>query len=156
MVVILTPRVAYFQVKPYIPYDIIPFNEPVPMLGWAQKDRTVTELRCPSWIYEADIPFREVLFSPAAEVAMEAAFGTRQKQAGKKSFFATRNLTEVKCLIKQVQNLLMKCNFLCLRIIFCDHTCDIRFCSKILGAEIREDKKMIMPLTPCTTVLLIT
>ena len=127
--------------KPYIPYDIIPFNEPIPMLGWAQKDGDVAELSCPPWIYEADIPFREVMFSPAAEVAMEAAFATREKKAAKKSYFATRNLPEVKSLIRQVCSSIILC--IVGVTLFCD-CCVLRFYSKISVAAIHGVKMTLI------------
>jgi hypothetical protein len=52
------------DVKPYIPYDIIASNLPLPMQsGMDSEDQY---LRVPEWVYEADIPLRSVRFEAAA------------------------------------------------------------------------------------------
>lgn len=89
--------------KPYIPYDIIPFKKPIPMLSWARAGGLeAIELKCPSWVDEADIPFREIIFSSSAEVAIENALVTRKKSGRKNAYYATSTQSEVKSLIKQV------------------------------------------------------
>jgi tRNA-Thr(GGU) m(6)t(6)A37 methyltransferase TsaA len=66
------------DVKPYIPYDIIPSTIDLPMLKWAEDasqnskaestspgrtcDSVVRSLSVPGWIFEADIPLRRVKF----------------------------------------------------------------------------------------------
>jgi tRNA-Thr(GGU) m(6)t(6)A37 methyltransferase TsaA len=67
------------DIKPYIPYDIIPSNIELPMLKWAQDvnpmadsapqlysvdngNRAPKTLKVPNWIFEADVPLRRVLF----------------------------------------------------------------------------------------------
>jgi hypothetical protein len=90
-------------VKPYIPYDILRFNEDIPMLKWAHADAdAAVTLKCPSWIYEADIPFRTVTFSENCEAAIEEAIAARRKKKGKGSYAAAGNLEEAKLLISQV------------------------------------------------------
>lgn len=46
------------DVKPYIPYDIIPSTLQLPMMALAHKH--IGSLRVPSWIHESDIALREV------------------------------------------------------------------------------------------------
>ena len=83
------------------------------MLNWAHatagedggeksESQSVVALKCPSWIYEADIPFRKVTFSENCEAAIENAIASRRKKKGPKSYVAANNLTETKLLISQV------------------------------------------------------
>lgn len=61
------------DVKPYIPYDLVPSNIALPMAtdaSGAPLLRGARELSVPSWIYESDILLRDVLFSPEAEAQL--------------------------------------------------------------------------------------
>jgi tRNA-Thr(GGU) m(6)t(6)A37 methyltransferase TsaA len=46
------------DIKPYIPYDIIPFSNPLPMLTFSNDN--IQELKVPSWIHDSDIILRPV------------------------------------------------------------------------------------------------
>lgn len=93
----------FFSVKPYIPYDIIPFDKPIPMLSWARAGESATQLKCPSWVYEADIPFRKVVFPQEAENAILFALDVRARSGRSKSaYYASSCAEELKCLIEQV------------------------------------------------------
>lgn len=55
------------DVKPYIPYDLVPFEESLPMALMADGTRLQQRpLTVPSWIVDADIPMRNVNLTPAA------------------------------------------------------------------------------------------
>ena len=105
-----------YAVKPYIPYDIIPFDKPLPMLEWARQLQcaggdisTVSTdgmmLSCPSWINEADIPFRPVEFTAEAEQALGDAIILRSlmKKKSKIDFIAADSVDSAKILIQQVR-----------------------------------------------------
>lgn len=76
--------ICLFAVKPYIPYDIVPSNLPLPMM-YGEGEGTSTEghaatannsngvryLSVPSWIYEADVPLRKVIFSEQSVSALK-------------------------------------------------------------------------------------
>jgi hypothetical protein len=151
-------------VKPYIPYDLVPFSGDLPMLQWSLRvqqlmhsrhsrisdgDRSGngvsnyscsssastsggSELRCPAWIQEADIPLREVVFQLPITAAtsvdnvdltlkvLEAALEERSRlhrgsnKSGSKSatnrphysegpYFATNDATQLLNLIVEVR-----------------------------------------------------
>ena len=93
----------FLIVKPYIPYDIIPFDKPLPMLSWAHYGKPAATLKCPSWVSEADIVFRPVEFSTDADAAIEIAFLSRADSSSNKGcYYATDCSSDVKVLIIQV------------------------------------------------------
>ena len=57
------------DVKPYIPYDIIPSSIKLPMIE--SKSNQSTELKVPAWIFEQDIPLRKIIFDPHAFKSLE-------------------------------------------------------------------------------------
>jgi hypothetical protein len=61
-------------------------------------------LSCPSWINEADIPFRPVEFTPEAERALSEAIDLRKLMAKKYKidFIAADSVENAKILIQQV------------------------------------------------------
>lgn len=64
------------DVKPYIPYDIVPHDRErrIEMAALALDEvgrpLQATQLRVPVWIYEADVPLRPVQFSEGARQAL--------------------------------------------------------------------------------------
>ena len=56
---------SLFIVKPYIPYDIIPSSYNISMAPVDDNNQPIplTSLLVPSWIYESDIPLRQVNFT---------------------------------------------------------------------------------------------
>lgn len=98
-------NVFLYSVKPYIPYDLLSFDKSIPMLSWAHSDgnRSSIELNCPNWIYEADIPFRRIVFSSSSsDETIEKALELRRHNLGPNYFCAANNVTETKKLIEQV------------------------------------------------------
>ena len=58
------------DVKPYIPYDIVPHDKVIEMAAVDEctgLPLQVASLSVPSWIYEADVPLRRVDFSSCAQ-----------------------------------------------------------------------------------------
>ena len=58
------------DIKPYIPYDVVPCSIALPMAVDASGNPLQSNLRqlsVPAWIYEADVTMRDVRFSPLAE-----------------------------------------------------------------------------------------
>ena len=61
------------DVKPYVPYDIVPHDKVIEM---AVVDECTglplrpASLKVPSWVHEADVPLRQVQFSEAAQRAL--------------------------------------------------------------------------------------
>jgi hypothetical protein len=58
------------DVKPYIPYDVIPSSIDLPMLR--HSNVVLEELAVPAWIYDADIELRTVLFTEEATESLRA------------------------------------------------------------------------------------
>lgn len=56
------------DVKPYIPYDIIPSDLPLCMIPDGVK---LSQLKVPSWIYESDIQMKQVKISDSAKYALQ-------------------------------------------------------------------------------------
>lgn len=60
------------DVKPYIPYDAIPSDIPLPMARDANGETLLrTKLRVPEWIYESDIDMKVVRLEPVAAASLE-------------------------------------------------------------------------------------
>lgn len=60
----LVDGTTVLDVKPYIPYDIVPSSLPLPMALTAEGQPLLRrELGVPSWIHESDIPLRPVRFA---------------------------------------------------------------------------------------------
>jgi len=72
----LVDKTPVLDVKPYIPYDLVPSHIALPMAtnaSGAPLLRGARELSVPSWIYESDILLRDVVFSPEASAQLSAA-----------------------------------------------------------------------------------
>lgn len=52
------------DIKPYIPYDIIPCTISLPMLALVKDE--IHTLQVPSWIFDSDIVLRKVMFTESA------------------------------------------------------------------------------------------
>jgi hypothetical protein len=63
------------DIKPYIPYDIIPSDIPLPMILNEHGDTLLeTKLTVPTWIYEADIMMKRVTFNEVALSALQEIY----------------------------------------------------------------------------------
>lgn len=60
------------DVKPYIPYDLVPSTLPLPMMLSAASLRP---LAVPAWINDADIPLRRVAFTGTALEGLRSVLG---------------------------------------------------------------------------------
>ena len=84
------------DIKPYIPYDIIPSEIPLPMILNEHGDTLlVTKLTVPSWIYEADIIMKRVAFNEVALSGLQEIYATS-------GFRLCYSIDEAKELIIQV------------------------------------------------------
>jgi len=60
------------DIKPYIPYDIVPSSISLPMLVDINKSPLkLRELNVPKWIFEADVPLRDVIFEKKAKDSLK-------------------------------------------------------------------------------------
>ena len=76
------------DIKPYIPYDIIPSTLPIPMASDEVGNPLSNKfLEVPSWIYEYDIPSRKIVYSTDALKELEFLMNV-QKKCPKKSFYS--------------------------------------------------------------------
>lgn len=80
------------DVKPYIPYDIIPSNLPLPMQSSVGEDQY---LRVPEWVYEADIPLRSVRFEAAALDSLRAVVSSGGMKMGYSEEEAVQLISQV-------------------------------------------------------------
>ena len=72
------------DIKPYIPYDVVPCSIALPMAVDASGNPLQSNLRqlfVPAWIYEADITMRDVRFTPFAEKSLNSLFLDRRTGA---------------------------------------------------------------------------
>ena len=100
------------------------------MLNWIGMEKNLTSLRCPPWVYKADIPFRPVHFSSSSEFALSSAIELRTKKLGAKTFTATHTLNDAKLLVTQVLHFLSRFKLVNML------SCDVRFYSKTSGVEV--------------------
>jgi hypothetical protein len=84
-------------VKPYSPHDIVHSDLHLEMAAVDENGQPLqpTPLKVPAWIYEADIPMREVRFSGAAMTALECL-------GDGKEFKFCKDTTQALQLIRQV------------------------------------------------------
>jgi tRNA-Thr(GGU) m(6)t(6)A37 methyltransferase TsaA len=60
------------DIKPYIPYDLVPTEIPLPMATDEHGQPLIhTPLKVPAWIYEADITMRTVTFTAQADMSLK-------------------------------------------------------------------------------------
>jgi hypothetical protein len=71
------------------------------MMNWVHQNEN-TNLRCPEWIHEADIPLRIVEISDNAINGIRDVLASRKYNQNANSFFSARNEAEIKQLIVQV------------------------------------------------------
>ena len=76
------------DVKPYIPYDIIPSTIPIPMASDHDgKPLNCKNLEVPEWIYEVDIPWKEIVFNESALFSIrQIVEGSEAKSHNNKAF----------------------------------------------------------------------
>lgn len=86
------------DVKPYIPYDIVPHDELIEMAAVDEDTGMplpLSTLRVPAWIYEADVPLRPVQFSEKADVAFTQLHENKKFQHCRDKADAMRLVREV-------------------------------------------------------------
>ena len=81
------------DIKPYIPYDIIPSSIPLPMLTYAKNK--YQSLKVPSWIFDSDIVLRVVTFTDSSMHELEEI-------CSRKELMFYDNPEEIVQLIEQV------------------------------------------------------
>lgn len=94
------------DIKPYIPYDVVPSSYPLPMAvmmdgtvfagaGIEEQSAAATQLRVPSWVVEADIPVRPVSFLPSAMKKLDEYATQKMMRHCKDTDAAVQLITQV-------------------------------------------------------------
>ena len=81
------------DIKPYIPYDIIPSSIPLPMLALVKDE--LHSLQVPSWIFDSDIVLRKVLFTDSVVHDLKAVCSEQNLLFYGNSYQAMRLIEQV-------------------------------------------------------------
>ena len=81
------------DIKPYIPYDIIPCTIPLPMLALVENE--LHSLIVPSWIFDSDIVLRKVLFTDSAKHKLDTICAQQPLLFSENSSHAMRLIEQV-------------------------------------------------------------